>query len=409
MKLASLLERRIGIKYYWDDQPGTKGILKKYPEDFVVQELITKELVAPLDPLEKIELPGRPGLFVHAIIRKRLVDHFTMERAVEKYFKIGNKDIGLAGIKDTVAVTSQRISLWLPNKPLPKEPIELLGGIITIFGWQRKIDQVYIGDLLGNRFKITVRDPETIPENLLDRLSTPKPNYYGIQRFGEKRPISHLVGLALIKGNYEEAVRIFIGDTTGTEEEEIKKIREMYLNGTASPREIADLLPNKRILEKKVLYFLDNHPNDFLGALKQLPERLLHLQVYAFQSFIFNQYLSIRMENDPFKPIPGETRGEETGMVLAPIPGGKKNIHGEARKIYQEILSQYGLDIKDINPPPETKIFIRRIFRDLFLIPRKSHVSFSDDKNYYVIRFDLRKGQYATSVLREIMKSEYVI
>ena len=55
-------------------------------------------------------------------------------------------------------------------------------------------------DMLGNHFEIRVSDlNDPLPsltgtENIL--------NFFGYQRFGSKRPITHLVGKSIIKGDY---------------------------------------------------------------------------------------------------------------------------------------------------------------------------------------------------------------
>ena len=36
------------------------------------------------------------------------------------------------------------------------------------------------------------------------------PNFFGHQRFGTTRPITHLVGKALVQGDFEEAAMLFL-------------------------------------------------------------------------------------------------------------------------------------------------------------------------------------------------------
>ena len=167
---------------------------------------------------------------------------------------------------------------------------------------------------------------------------------------------------------------------------------------------MADRFPNRLFLEKQVLKYLSKHPEDYQNALKELPHRLLYLQVYAFQSYLFNQYLSIRLENNPFTPISGEIIGARSNTVVAPIPGGDRSIKGEAADIYEQLLAKEGMALADLRPPPELRMRIRRIFRELFINPAhtKAHVI---EESSYSVKFDLTKGQYATSVLREIMQN----
>ncbi|MBP5394689.1 MAG: tRNA pseudouridine(13) synthase TruD, partial [Candidatus Methanomethylophilaceae archaeon] len=78
---------------------------------------------------------------------------------------------------------------------------------------------VKMGDLKGNRFVINVRDVETSPEETKDIVSAVTdevmaeggfPNYYGVQRFGISRPVTHLVGERLVRGDLRGAVETYL-------------------------------------------------------------------------------------------------------------------------------------------------------------------------------------------------------
>ena len=73
-----------------------------------------------------------------------------------------------------------------------------------------------LGDLLGNRFELVIRDTD-VPDLAarVDAISQTVregvPNYFGLQRFGAIRPVTHTVGEWILRGDYEQAVLTYVG------------------------------------------------------------------------------------------------------------------------------------------------------------------------------------------------------
>ena len=158
--------------------PGIGGRLRERPEHFVVEEV---PLYAPTDEGE------------HTIVwitKREMTSKFVRER-LAALFGVRLDDIGMAGMKDRHAVTTQAFSI--PRVP----PEEALARIRTEFPevhvhWARRHrNKIKPGHLLGNRFRITVVD--TVPDAweraqaIAEYLRrTGVPNYYGEQRFGRE-------------------------------------------------------------------------------------------------------------------------------------------------------------------------------------------------------------------------------
>jgi TruD family tRNA pseudouridine synthase len=79
--------------------------------------------------------------------------------------------------------------------------------------------------LLGNNFTITTKyitlpqpEAEALIEQTIQELTEAGgiPNYFGHQRFGTTRPITHLVGKSLSQGNFEEATMLFLANPSHT-------------------------------------------------------------------------------------------------------------------------------------------------------------------------------------------------
>ena len=118
---------------------------------------------------------------------------------------ISHRRISWAGTKDRKAVTSQYISIHglepdeLERITLPDLRLEVAG---------RSDHPISLGELMGNRFTIRIRDCD--PSGLTGKVDEVAraalsgfPNYVGIQRFGVLRPVTHLVGEKILRGDLE--------------------------------------------------------------------------------------------------------------------------------------------------------------------------------------------------------------
>lgn len=155
-----------------------RGRIKSKPEDFVVDEI-------------PAYLPSGTGdhLYVHFRKRNRTTDDVVKELA--RAANVDRRDIGVAGLKDKVGVTTQWISLPVPPKDpgfdervraLAIEGVELLEAT-------RHGNKLKTGHLNGNRFTIVVRDVAAEDSgrvhDAFDRiLREGVPNRFGAQRFG---------------------------------------------------------------------------------------------------------------------------------------------------------------------------------------------------------------------------------
>ena len=175
---------------------------------------------------------------------------------------------------------------------------------------QVKVEDAYmakrgmtIGDLVGNHFSIRVRDTVLKGEDLRSSLQGTEaslkelngfPNFFGVQRFGTVRPVTHLVGRAIVKGDLEQAVLLYIGNPSEEEDEQSRAAREALQRDRDYAAALRDF-PWKLTFERMVIGFLDRNPDDFAGAISVLPTNLQMMFVHAYQSYIFNLILSERM------------------------------------------------------------------------------------------------------------------
>ena len=117
------------------------------------------------------------------------------------------------------------------------------------------------GDLAGNQFNVVIRNPQRRLTALQweeigkEVESTGFLNFYGLQRFGSKRPILHLIGKHILRGEYSEAINTYIGLTSNFENERITELRQIYTN-ECSAEEIYDQFPYSYSFERHIPSFL---------------------------------------------------------------------------------------------------------------------------------------------------------
>ncbi len=374
---------------YYSDSPGIKGELKEQVEDFVVKELASHDT----------------GEGDHLIVKLRKQNMTTMD-AIDKLSKmlhISRNRVGYAGNKDKRAVTEQYISIQgvseeeVRNVYTDEFDIEVVG----------KNGKIGLGSLKANRFDVTVRNLRLPAEDLrervlkiVDELDGKMPNYFGNQRFGSTRPVTHQVGRLILKGDYDEAVWTYIAKPYDEEYKSIRKVRE-ELWETREVEGAAERFPEKFRYEKTLLYHLTKNPEDYEGAIKRLPEGLQTLFVHAYQSWVFNRTLSRLLDEGWYD--------EEYDIPLV----GYKTEFNDNRpdQIMQEILEEEEIDREDFRSPDiselQSKGSLRRAFADFrnFEVLDIDEDDLNMAKNKMEVGFDLPKGCYATVFLREVMKN----
>ncbi|MEM3151379.1 MAG: tRNA pseudouridine(13) synthase TruD, partial [Candidatus Bathyarchaeia archaeon] len=294
--------------------------------------------------------------------------------------------------------------------------------------------------LLGNNFTITIRDikltskeaKEAI-ENTLKEVNEVGgvPNFFGHQRFGTIRPITHIVGKYIVKRDFEKAVLTYLCSSSFYEKPEIKSIRDELLT-TLNFKKALKAFPTRLEYERIMLKHLINHSNDYIGALKRLPSRLRLLFVNAYQSFLFNEVLSRRVlaklplnkalegdwvfedstlakaSKDNLKEL--NKKIDEGKAVLAlPVFGYQTKLsNGVQGEIERDILRSECITLKSFYIGPMPEVSSAGGFRAA--LAKVKNISFNIIKEKDVgLKFFLEKSCYATVFLREIMKPKNLL
>jgi tRNA pseudouridine13 synthase len=390
-------------------------VLRKSPEDFLVEELS-----APFD---------NDGPYLVCRLTKRNWELQRLVKEIARLFGISHRRISWAGTKDKHAVTTQLIAIY-NIEPEQIRCINLRDVSLEAVG--RSTAPLSLGMLQGNLFSLWIRD--CYQEELEARVETCVHtahagilNYYGIQRFGARRPVTHQVGQRILKGDYEGAILTYVGRAFPDEPEETRVARQEFWD-TRDPKAALRNFPLYLSYERALLHHLTGAPNEYREALRNLPPKLLSMFVSAFQSFLFNSALSARCREEQSlqQPLEGDllvfsdTKTDQVTSPLLPaarlqvdrgraklalfIPGSRQEDWRRASHRVQEILLEHELTPAHFMAAQD---FVGTAFQGFHRPIRLTTdiISQTEGTNVH-LRFILPPGQYATTVCRECMKTD---
>jgi tRNA pseudouridine13 synthase len=433
-------ERAVGIDYYASEADGVGGRLRGEPEAFRVREL---------ERFDAEPVDADPGAYPHLLVRATLRGWDTHDFAAALADGMGasRERVDWAGTKDKHAVTTQ---LFTVRDAEPGDLPDLDGADVEVVG--RTGRGLQFGDLAGNEFEIAVADPERpeVADAVTRQLRAfaggdPEdadapvavPNYFGQQRFGSQRPVTHEVGLALARGDWADAVLAYVGNPDPAEHDDAREARE-YVVDTRDWQGALERFPDRLGYERSMLHRLAedgaDDPADFRAALEAVPTNLQRLFVNAAQSYAFNRILSERLRRGlPFdRPVAGDVvcfadRDAPDGLALpdvdrsqrvdedrvetvarhcergrafvtAPLVGTDTELaDGEAGDVERAVLDDLGLSQGDFDLPGE---FDSSGTRRAIQVRTDCEVR----RDPLTFEFALPKGSYATVLLREYLK-----
>jgi tRNA pseudouridine13 synthase len=231
-------------------------------------------------------------------------------------------------------------------------------------------------------------------------------NFFGHQRFGTRRPISHLIGKLIVQGKIKEAIIEYITKIYPDEAENIKLARKTYLD-TNDAGKARELFPQNMVFERRILKHLVNRSNDFIGAFNVLPKNLQRMFVHAYQSYLWNLSVSERIRiNGNLLPQADDIK--ENNEIVFPIIGyNSELLENEIFDFIRNQLEVDNIQLKNFELKKLKNLKFPGSNRRLYLNPIKTTWQLqSDEKNPYVkIMFALNSGSYATVLLRELMKA----
>ena len=335
--------------YLTAELPGVGGLIRATPEDFQVDE-------------RPLYLPCGEGEHLYLRITKRGLSTPDLVKRLSSVLGIKAQSIGVAGLKDARAVTSQMVSVQgVDAERLARVTVDEQLLKLEVLGRHR--NRLRTGHHAGNRFRLVVRDvaphaAESAPAILEVLGRRGVPNYFGPQRQG--------------KGgvNYETGAALLI-----------------------------DAARRDRMSRSKRMWYLN-----------------------AYQSYLFNRMLARRIDRidrvfvgdwamktengacflveDAEKEQPRADRFEisPTGILF----GSRVSwAEGEPGEIEDAVVTEAGTTREALVAAAKACGF--RGERRPFRVPL-AELEWAVDDSVLTLSFALPPGSYATSVLREVMK-----
>lgn len=342
------------VPYLTAETPGIGGVIRTEIDDFIVDEIPAYE-------------PCGDGEHTYFGIEKRGISTMNVVNQLAQKLDRRPRDVSFAGRKDARATTRQ--SFCVHNVPLEEiRALELDNARVL---WvSRHRNKLRVGHLRGNRFTIRVRDvtqnAAARAEPILATLARRGvPNAYGPQRFG-----SH-------------------GDN------------------------------------QIVGYHLLRHDTEALRALgiHRPQRRMFDFYISALQSSLFNQVIAARISAGTLDTvIAGDVaKKEDTGGIFTvedgeterpraasweisatgPIYGYKMmQAQADAGEIETRILAASGIALEDFRA-----VKAQGVRRPMRYNPKRLTWQMDGD-DQLIVSFFAPKGSFATTLLRELMKTE---
>lgn len=331
--------------------PGIGGVVRSTPEDFRVVE-------------RPLYLPCGEGEHLYLRITKRGIPTPELVLRLSSILGIKAKQIGVAGLKDSNAVTTQMVSVQ-GVKPELLERIRPDECILAVEMLGRHRNRLRTGHHAGNEFTLVIRNvtpdaARTVPLVLEELRRRGLPNYFGPQRQGRKGQ-NFLVGARLLNDPKQRA-------------QLSRSKAQWYLNAFQSH-------VFNRILTKRIQTIDKLLSGDW--AMKVVNGACFRVEDVAVEQ--------PRVEAFEISPT-------------APLFGARTEwATQEAGAIEQTVLAELGATVEGLTGAAKVCGFRgeRRALRVPFLNPEWSLA----DHNL-TLKFALPPGAYATSVLRELMKQD---
>lgn len=332
--------------YEWQrlhGDPLGSATFKSRPKDFVVEETL------------RFELSGE-GAHHYLYIEKQNINTDIVVKKLMRFAEVKPMDVGYAGKKDRFAVARQWFSVQLP---LLQEIDwnEFNDDEVKVLSVTRHDKKLRIGAVKSNHFQIKLRELSCAKEDFQQRLGLVSqrgfPNYFGEQRFGNDG------------ANLSRGIDLLLKN---------KRLKNRNLQG---------------LLFSAVRSFLYNHvvsERINKGLAQTLLEGDFVMLSGSEKGFVVDD---LAAEQQRFK--------ENDVLLTAPLAGSRSQTKNEALTFEMDSLADYQVLIEKLS----NKRFNEER-RAMLCFPQNVIADWHNDTDL-TLSFDLPKGAFATSFLRELV------
>ncbi len=380
--------------------------LKTVPRDFRVRE----ELVFP-------RVDGGE-YFVHLLRKEKLDTHQALAR-VAKLAGVPRDALAFAGLKDRQGRTEQ----WISIRGRRLDHRERGLSVSFVARSDRPINSRMSR---GNSFEIVLRDLGQdellrLRANAAGVVQDGLPNYFDDQRFGCLAHGQGFLMRAVLRGDYETALRQLLAQPSEQARGGDVKLKRLLATHWGDWDVCARIARGP--FYGRVLQHLRAQPRDFRGALLLVPTRTKLIHAYAYQSWLWNRAIDGMLRGvlrrgamlDTLsgrllaweRPAPALIRRLE--QLDAPLfaPDGEDG-DAEYERALVAVLREQGF-ARRFAVPPMAGLQLRAEPRAVVVRPTGFELSetladeFEPGRRKVVVRFGLPRGSYATLVIKRLV------
>ncbi len=384
--------------------------LKQTRDDFIVEEITNFEI-------------KKSGEFKLYSLIKKGVETINLIAELERRNEISRKFIGIAGIKDKHAVTSQYVTI---PKIYEFKALHGDGYSLKFLGY---VDSsIEVGSHQRNKFTLTIRDLELKDLNNIDEKikfvsDFGSVNYFDSQRFGSVLD-NVFIAKFLIKEIYENALKqYFITQfNSSSTSEKISREKKLILDNWGKFAELKlTTFDFKRIQTEYI------RTKSFRSAYKMIPTKLREMFVISYQSYLWNEcvkeYLIQNFNSNEIIKVKyaiGELyyldyrcdiKKIEKTLEFIKTLGRNYEVTSDEQKISDIILKRENLTYEELKKVSKSGSFLKSQNRKVISKPINlkyskfeiDELNKNNGKKYKIkISFELDKGSYATNVVKAI-------
>ena len=246
--------------------------LKQRPEDFSVTESW------------RFDADPRGAWFVYLMDKQKLSTFEAVERICSRAH-VQPADVSFCGLKDKQGRTTQVVAVR-------GKPVEMQDPDLRLKPLGRTAVPLSAANTTSNRFAVTVRDLgqddlSRLPGSVADVQRLGIVNYFDSQRFGSLKHGQGFLVKDLMRGDAEAALRNHLARPSELDRSDDARVKGFWKEHWGEWH-LKNPYPGAERYAP-VLRWLRLHPKDFLGAFLRTEPRWRGLQVFSYQSWLWNE------------------------------------------------------------------------------------------------------------------------
>eukprot|EP00698_Gefionella_okellyi_P002456 TRINITY_DN1231_c0_g1_i1.p1 TRINITY_DN1231_c0_g1~~TRINITY_DN1231_c0_g1_i1.p1 ORF type:complete len:550 (+),score=75.89 TRINITY_DN1231_c0_g1_i1:495-2144(+) len=402
--------------------------------------------------------------YIRFVLRKRNRETAEAISCLSQYANLSPSAFQVAGTKDRRGVTSQfvTVSTVLAGCETLLLAAQRAGLEVGNFSYVRT--PYSLGMLRGNRFSVVVRNiacgEVSQMQHRMDLwVQKGFVNYFGMQRFGALRGYGAAdVGRAMLQQKWHEALRMMLAPCDSSEDPQRRRAFDIFTS-TQDVRATLLHLPQYMTLQRRILCALRDSAGDEQGRYSEAQYanaicntgKRMEFYVHAYQSLVWNLAVTERFRQYGSSPVVGDLISEdamsndgdesmlqedclESAVCDEPPTKSNRNVSDvrfltdadSAMSIFDVVLPLPGTAVE--YPKHSVAEFMQAVlvndgidlaawaeqfpwrvsggYRRIAAVPIDPSWSVQHDDTgaSLTIKFELRKSQFATMCLRELLR-----